>query len=619
MRDRYYISFDAGVNYTEFFPTNTPKILIQKETGEIFFRNKVDKFKIGRLKNSTLIIPVLGTTVYDTLEAWFFDNTKFSTEIKYKITIKSTEKFRYYDNIQAGNIDQQNRIYECTPEPDDLYRPILAQYDRKWQQRTADTLFAHKNDFCYPVLNTAYFVNDAVKPFTTWVPDVAHSITWGNNTNDVAWAYNDLDILTVIGSIIIIIIKNFVLVAGTEPKMQLREDVSDGGPVLSNSVNVTAGGKYILRQTANSGTGNVYLELSQVDLIGGSSGSFTYEVFLPTAKESGGKLYDIIYGCINDAAFMNLSYTVKSTILWNDALPTNPPPTILAYITANPNNDYVLSAAAIWNEKSLGAAYGALWLSRVDSFTTAKEDIIELSFKDLMTLLKKIRMYWFIDNDNNFRIEHEYYFRDYAVQADLTSATYSADKPEVDRKRYSYEMSDIANQINYSENNESHEDWLAYPVIYSTTLTEKNIRDISFADLTTDFEYIRDNVGTASNTGVMLLKTIGNTYMADIDQSIITTTNYYANCKLGWAYLVLNYYKFFAETKSGTVNNGTAITYTHVKEYLKQGNIRFKMTADLDWKKPFTLSIGIGWLISAEYIPETGWYTISVGFDCFTV
>jgi len=86
------------------------------------------------------------------------------------------------------------------------------------------------------------------------------------------------------------------------------------------------------------------------------------------------------------------------------------------------------------------------------------------------------------------------------------------------------------------------------------------------------------------------------------------------NARLGWAYLFANYWDYFAEAEDGFVNDG-AHTFVHVKEFLKQDNIRFHMTADLDWKKPFTMLNGTGWLEEAEYIPETGVYNINVGFN----
>jgi hypothetical protein len=73
MRAKYYISFDA-VTYSEFFPSNTPKVSFTKESEEVFFRKYVDKFVITRSKNQA---------VFDVISTSFFYPVMFSVEIKY--------------------------------------------------------------------------------------------------------------------------------------------------------------------------------------------------------------------------------------------------------------------------------------------------------------------------------------------------------------------------------------------------------------------------------------------------------------------------------------------------------------------------------------------------------
>ena len=77
MRARYYISFDNST-WSEFWPTNSPKISYVKESGEVFYRPKVDKFRIGRTKNAV---------IYDELYQRFFDSAYFSTDVYYKINV----------------------------------------------------------------------------------------------------------------------------------------------------------------------------------------------------------------------------------------------------------------------------------------------------------------------------------------------------------------------------------------------------------------------------------------------------------------------------------------------------------------------------------------------------
>jgi hypothetical protein len=338
------------------------------------------------------------------------------------------------------------------------------------------------------------------------------------------------------------------------------------------------------------------------------SGSFKYKVYYITSLVSGGLLHDCISNIINDAAFMNLSYTIKSTILWNDVLGTDPPSAISTYITAHPTNDYVIEGAANWNY---------LWLGRLDSFTTSKEENIEMSLKDLMDILKlKMRLWWFIDEDGYFRIEHERYFREYTSQTDLTSATYAVDKPEVDQKIYNYALNEAVSQITYGESNQLNADWIAPDVSFPVLSTSENTKEVKISQLTTDLaNAINDS--SISSSGIILLKCkpMGAfNYLVDLDQSTKDPTVYIVNARLGWHYLINNYFKYFAEAGAGTID-GSAFTYTHVKEYLKQNKIKFRKSTSLLWYKPLNVSKGIGWIEDAEYDVESGMYSVNVGIN----
>lgn len=595
-RARYYISFD-NITWTEFYPTNQPKITYVREANEIFFRPKVDKFRIGRTKNES---------VYDDLYQMFFDFNYFSTDVYYKINVLGTDKFYFIDPITSGKIDTQNNVYESTPDCDDEYHDILKQYQKKWY-RGSGGLFSLTQSVYYPEINQT-FVNVDFDTFTDSV--TPGSISYANASSGAQYARNQVSSIYDTEAIIIII-KNLAYV-GNAPTMYGRDTA---GTTLTNTVTINANGIYTLTATASSGLDPCYVYLAQTDAIAGSSGSFDYEVYeYVNFNGLGRDLENAIKCVIQNASWMNLgSIDVVSTYLFNDALPTGSntnTPNVDAYITANPTNDYVIEGAANWN---------FVVIDRVDEWCNDIQDSFEYSLKDIMDLLKtKLRAWWYIDEDGKFRIEHEKYFRDYIVQADLT--TYTNDKPEVDVKVYSYEKGDVYTQLNYTDNNSSNEDWLTYPFInFSATLTSNNVKDIS-TNATTDIKYVLDNPTDASTSGFVLLRCVamGANYRIAYDQSTITATNYYLNAKLGWAYIFANYMDYFAEAQDGTVNNA-AKTFTHVKEVLKQNNIRFRLTTDLNWKKPFTLAEGTGWFEGGEYEPETGMYKINVGYNPYAI
>ncbi|MFA5727286.1 MAG: hypothetical protein WC886_06570 [Saccharofermentanaceae bacterium] len=588
MRSQYYISFDAGANWSEFWPSNSPVIKLVKESNEIFKRWSIDKFRIGRTRN---------VTVYDALAAMYFVSSNFGTDIKYKIKDLGTDRFYFIKPITGGTLNFQDSVYEVNPDPDDLYRPLLHQYQKKWQNLTATKIFGENLSIYYPVLNTALFNN---VDFTTFT-DVAKSVTWSNTSAGTEQhARCKLDVFTLTDFICTVVISNF---AGDTFNLILVDEINN---TLSTTVNVTGDGKYELLQTANAAI-DVYLEMNKTSP-SSVSGSFDYQAYYTASKTSGGLFRDCLDNIINDVAFMNLSYTIKSTILWNDALGTDPPSAISTYITAHSTNDYVIEGAANWNY---------LWLGRLDSFTTSKEENIEMSLKDLMDILKlKMRLWWFIDEDGYFRIEHEKYFREYTTQTDLTSATYAVDKPEVDQKIYNYALNEAVSQITYGESNQLNADWIAPDVSFPVLSTSENTKEVKISQLTTDLANAI-NDPSISSSGIILLKCkpMGAfNYLVDLDQSTKDPAVYIVNARLGWHYLINNYFKYFAEAGAGTID-GSAFTYTHVKEYLKQNKIKFRKSTSLLWYKPLTLSKGTGWIEDAEYDVESGMYSVNIGFN----
>jgi hypothetical protein len=574
LRAKYYISFDIGVTYSEFYPTNVPRVSLEQESDECFFRWKIDSFKIGATKNSS---------VYVTLDFWFFDPSKFLTDIKYKIEENGTVTNEFISSICKGTIDQQNSIYTITPDPDDLYREILLKYNTKYEDLFPQELFGIYGTFHYPVLNTNNFVNVDLSSFS----DVSYVATW-TSTFQAQSARNTLVTPITTGAAIQIFISNF---SGNSFYLGLLDNSLSSA---SGTVLVTGNGKYSLVATDPA----YYIQMI-AGVIG--SGSFGYKNYYPESKNSGDLLYNILESVINGQSYMDLSHlglTIKSTILWNDALGSDPPESIKTYLTANPTNDYVIENSAFLNN---------IWLARGDAFSTTKNSSISYAFKDIMFILRKLRLWWFIDEDGCFRIEHEKYLRSYQSQFTISSAY------EVDNRIYTNNFADSFNQVNYTEKNESNEDWLVHSALFPVDITTSRVNDINFSNLITDVGALMADPSIMAS-GLILLY-LDSTNTIQYDSSVLTPANFYLNTKFSWAWLMTNYYDYFAEAKDGTIINGTAKVYAGVKEYLQQSGVRFYHASLINWMRPIGLTFTPGWLTGATRDPETGFYTINVGFD----
>jgi hypothetical protein len=592
MAYRYYISTNNKVDWTEFFPYSKNLVTVEPEANEAFKRPKIDELIIDGRRN-----PV----VYATLETDFDDTSKFGDYVYFKLSRAGTDTFFFLCSINDGKLNRQNKLFSVTPRPDDNYEPILKQYERKFQGRFSDVL---QGAYYLPTLDSANaFLNVDFSGFS----DIGATVTWSNAGATTQYARKQLGATQPVGSIVYVVIKNLVnTVGGPGSRPQIRMTNSTGATVGSNNVVLTGNGRYVLTST-NATAG--YIELRQVGSGGGDNGSFDYEVYRPIAKNAGKPLEAALISFLG-VGYLDVGLTPKSTILFNDALPSVKPPNINTYITANPTNDYVVEAPAIWN---------SIVMANADSLTTAKLDFHEMSFKDICDILKtKLRIFWYIDSAGFVRFEHEKYFNDFDPQIDLTSATYDKYRPEIDRKVYNYEKSNLYSQILYQESNEGSPDWMAFPVEYDLVKTTPKTLTVTPPLFSSDAANMDANPGSSDNSGFMLLQCVvmaGVGPLVELTESPLTAGDYYPNTYLSWSWLVENYYTYFGDADEADINGGTTLTLDGVKRFKKQVGIKFYHDGILDWIRPVTLEGGTGWIEKMEIDLTTGWYTIDVGFD----
>jgi len=111
MKYTYQISFN-GVDYS----TLTPGLPIVMdgywEDGTKIWREKISELKITKAENST---------IYSTLESWFEDSTKFSTQIFVKILKNSVQESLHWFGIKWGKLNKELKTYEVEPIPYDYW------------------------------------------------------------------------------------------------------------------------------------------------------------------------------------------------------------------------------------------------------------------------------------------------------------------------------------------------------------------------------------------------------------------------------------------------------------------------------------------------------------------
>ena len=101
----YELKFGTG-SYAEILPTNSVTTKGEWIVGTNIWRESITELKIGRLKNPT---------IYDALESWFSDNTKFETKIFVRILKNSVEQSVHWFGVKWGTIDKRQKTYIVNP------------------------------------------------------------------------------------------------------------------------------------------------------------------------------------------------------------------------------------------------------------------------------------------------------------------------------------------------------------------------------------------------------------------------------------------------------------------------------------------------------------------------
>ncbi len=574
----YHISFNSGSTYTEFYPTENPNITWNKYGEEIFLRPLIEKIKIGS---------VLNPTVYSTLVADFFDTTKFGTNLLIKIQRYGVDTFAFRCSICDTEVDIEKGVCLLTPDYNDAYQDIIDVYEKKILAKDLTPSVVSLYYWTHPV---AGFINVDFDTFT----DTGGNVTW--TFSGGATKYARLSWSTAINT-------------GDEVKIEFKNVVGTASMRLVNAAFVgtsntisTANGVATFVTTGNN---TAYVELFQ--LPGGDvSGSFEYTLWGYSGSRQMSKLSVYIDEILS---YLSVTNTVKSTLLFGDALPSVCPSSISTYLAAHPTNDYVTEATKIFNDNII--------FSTLDYLETTGLDI---TLKELMQIVwMKFRCRWYIDSDGYMRIEHEKYFRSWSYQVDITAAGYLSYKPEIDAQTYIYDKSDSYSQITLDEGDVITDDFAKTNVIYDVIKTSPKNTTYMPKNIICDAEVYLSTSDDRESFLFAVYETIGSKHVMYLEAGVIDNTVLVQNVYASWAYVLTKYWSYFGEADSATINGSTTLALDHVKEFLGQSNVKFYYDGILNWYQPVTLSKGAAWIRKIVLSLDTGFYTLDVGFDPYNL
>jgi len=223
------------------------------------------------------------------------------------------------------------------------------------------------------------------------------------------------------------------------------------------------------------------------------------------------------------------------------------------------------------------------------------------SFNDFMQVLKDMfNVYWFIDTDGNFRIEH-YSYWDTSPTSDTDLTTLNSGKWINAKNKWEYESVDMPNIEHFTWAESYRTDFIGYDIIYDNVETGNRYKDNKrerILPVTTEVAYLISNPDDISNEGWCFVVNAGGYISSEVG---VLTSIEQINGHLSWANLHNNYWKHGRVIQNGSMNN-VSTTFLSWERRIKQTEITYPECCDtFDPMATKTTELGDGEVQSAEY------------------
>lgn len=547
----------------------SPVCNMSQMEGTRVWREELEQIKIVRENNKT---------VFDTLESYFTDKTKFDVELDLEIysgiRTTGTLYFKGKFSISDSELDPELTTFEIKLRLNDDYYDIFEKYDVQYEvDADRDSLNQLRIGYSEQVILNATWTNGLVgTAFSTLVASsgsVSTAVASAGGTSDAAVSFasvstGDVVIVNVFEKTGVVPIEFDIVNAIPETVTQEAGQSLTSTGELAFTISKYVGIPYV-NITSDPGTTAMEFTVRKI----------SNDNDLGAAAEL---LMDFLEEFVTDYNYMYLTgYTGKvlSTFFRNDALPSDAPSTISTFITANSNGNYVTEDTT--NELN----YTMVGLLR-QWFVDAEETSYKLSFKDLTDHLRDIfQVYWYVDADGNIRFEHERYFVN--MVSDSTPITVPA-YAEVDKRKLKYEKGLIASVEQFKWPQCGYYEFMGRDIIYNYFETTNNTKVYSISHITTDMRYVIDSNDSASNSGLGLYncnlltgmydKGDGtNLYEIAITEGELTSVEL-SNAAFAWPSLHDKYWRWSRMAYDATMNS-TAVTMESSIRFLHQEGVRF--------------------------------------------
>ncbi len=631
MRYTYWINFNKGSpSWSEFWPNEEAIATKERPDGKEFYREGIDELKIKRAgpgKNSGQD----NITVYDILETWFTDKTKFNDEIEIEIYRGSRAGTLYYKgffSVSDSSINKEYSIFNIVPRIDDDYRDFVDEGEAEHDVITrAGRNWLSQEDIIAPIPEAmgAWIVTPPGMNFD----DDFNTFTVGGTNNNLtsvidsdgaetqARYVNVAGLSIASGDVIVLIVKNYVQNAANHPFIDILSS-ADGSSKTTGAVLINSSGTYILRVNAVSGNALTIYTTPANQLTNFSCDIDLYYAAGGAETNSGRVYIDFIEDYIvNAMGLAGYAGAVKSTFLNTDALPSDAPSSISSFMASYPSGNYA-------SENQSSNPLKGFIISETHNWVDADVTEINISFNQLMNdLMETLQAGWYIDADGDFRIEHIKYFEalvDDSTAIDLTGATYDKYKAETDAREFNFNKALLANREQFRwqqvDTSTNSEDFVGVDIIYDNLETISNVVKHEPRSVTTDIRYLIDEADSASADGLTYLQCFTNAgdYIIQAETGVLSGDDV-SNGHFSWANLQDKYWTWRRMSENGDMNDGDTVAFDSAVKFLEQSNLKFGLQTTLSGFTKITTTDGTGQQIKTIRNLDTDFLTILLAYN----
>lgn len=233
----------------------------------------------------------------------------------------------------------------------------------------------------------------------------------------------------------------------------------------------------------------------------------------------------------------------------------------------------------------------------------------EISLKMIMDMLRDcFKCYWYIDN-NNFIIEHIYYFMNglrYSTNTsskhDITTLKDAFNKKYIEyfQAEIEYDKSDLPSRYEMAWQNNSTEAFGNFYVdVESNYIQDSKVETINVSNFSADIDYIQFNPSDVSSDGFVLIGAVlsGNSFIVPIGDVTMIKDKYSYNATISNVYLswpkLIEYYMFDLPAYNITCNKIQYLQSRGLKRFMKH-TVKICLEEDITTNKQIHTNLGDG-------------------------